>query len=262
MLHLLKKMMNLGLRSRSLGSSCISAGAGRVRRFLLLSLLPPAPSSAVPRCPGPTPAISRHPHLPALSALSAPLSCVVVAVPGEKLRPGGGRGEPAEVSPDDPGPAPGSVSGPSAGCGSLGRRVLEKGAPGPIPRPQPARGEDSGRANDQQRVRRRAGRAAACVPGPEGRPGPRGFHALTHPRLRALSPPEPFIGCLRSDLRSVNPFWRHLSLTECESPGCAERLSELSGRAGSALLGADGDCPLDGFAGGAAGSTPFCPAGP
>lgn len=101
---------------------CISAGAGQVRRVLLLLLLLPPPdrfSSAVPRRPGPFPAIPRHPHLPALSALSAPLSCVVVEEPvvsplrgslgawsappppsGETEARGGGRGEPAEVSPD------------------------------------------------------------------------------------------------------------------------------------------------------------------
>ncbi|KAF3824884.1 hypothetical protein GH733_010218 [Mirounga leonina] len=236
--------------------------------------------------------VSRDPQTSASSRAVGSVSAAVLRRSRGARGPGedGEDGESRRRSARIPGPAPGSVSGPSAGCGSLGRRVLEKGAPGPIPRPQPARGEHSGRANDQQRVRRRAGRAAACVPGPEGRPGPRDFHALTRPRLRALSPPEPFIGCLRSDLRSVNPSWRHLSLPESvKAPGVQSGCLSFRGRGGgargaaegqlgtkappgslpcpgragsAALLGADGDCPLDGFAGRAAGSTPVCPAGP
>lgn len=194
---------------------CISAGAGQVRRVLLLLLLLPPPdrfSSAVPRRPGPFPAIPRHPHLPALSALSAPLSCVVVEEPVVSPL----RGSLGAWSA--PPPPSGETEARGGGTGRAGGG--QPGCRGPIPRPQPVRGEDSASlrpssgSGDARAECRGAGCAATCVPRPEGRRGPRDFHAHTHPRLRALSPPEPFIRCLRSDLRSVNPFSRPLSLTE------------------------------------------------
>ena len=128
-----------------------------------------------------------------------------------------GRGEPAESSPPDSGPRSWLSVRPLRQVRTSREAGPRERGPGYDPPPAgktrvPLTTRTG--SGDARAEYRGSGCAAACVPGREGRRGPRDFHAHTHPRLRALSPPEPFIRCLRSDLRSVNPFSRPLSLTE------------------------------------------------
>ena len=134
-----------------------------------------------PRRRFPSPAIPRHPQLPALSAVStaavprhrsrlpgvsplrgslgawsAPHHLSGKPRPEESGRAGGGQPR-FQASPLGSGPAP----PPRGRCGPLRMRV-----PGRITRPQPPsplRRGDSGPANYQKRVRRRAGRVPPPV---------------------------------------------------------------------------------------------------